>query len=72
MWLKILKQGFYAINTNTCEGFYRVQKNSVSANKLKTMQWHWNILRNELKLPLIKTVKYFMHYAIRGFTKFLK
>ena len=27
--------------------FYRIQKKSVSANKLKTMQWYWNILRKE-------------------------
>lgn len=72
MWLKILKQVFYAINTNTYEAFYRVQKTSVSANKLKTMQWQWNILRNELKLPLFKTVKYFCCYAVRGFLKLLK
>lgn len=72
MWLKILKQVFYAINTNTYEAFYRVQKTSVSANKLKTMQWQWNILRNELKLPLFKVVKYFCCYAVRGFLKLLK
>ncbi|MBQ3688597.1 MAG: glycosyltransferase family 2 protein [Bacteroidales bacterium] len=72
MWLEILKQGRYAMNTNTIEAFYRTQKQSVSGNKFKTMQWHWNILRNELKLPLFVSVKYFSHYAIKGLAKFLK
>jgi glycosyltransferase involved in cell wall biosynthesis len=72
MWLEILKQGGYAMNTNTVEAFYRTQKQSVSGNKFKTMQWHWNILRNELKLPLFVSVKYFSHYAIKGLIKFLK
>lgn len=72
MWLSILKQGFYAINTNTYEGFYRIQKKSVSANKFKTMQWHWNILRNELKLSFLNAAKYFTHYAVRAFLKFIK
>lgn len=72
MWLSILKRGFYAINTNTYEAFYRVQKSSVSGNKLKTMQWHWNILRRELNIPFFESVKYFLHYALSGFLKFIK
>lgn len=72
MYLAILKQGFYAMNTNSLEAFYRVQKSSVSANKFKTMSWHWNILRNEQKLPFFKAVKYFLHYAVKGFLKFLR
>ena len=72
MYLAILKQGFYAMNTNSFEAFYRVQKSSVSANKFKTMNWHWNILRNEQKLSFFKAVKYFLHYAVKGFLKFLR
>ena len=72
MYLEILKQGFYALNTNSLEAFYRVQKSSVSANKFKTMSWHWNILRNEQKLPFFKAAKYFLHYAVKGFLKFLR
>ena len=72
MWLEILKPGGYAINTNTIEAFYRIQKNSVSCNKLKTMMWHWNILRNEIKLPIVKAIRYFFYYAIKGIIKFLK
>lgn len=72
MWLSILKLDFYAMNTNTYEAFYRVQEKSVSANKWRTMQWHWNILHNEQKLGFVKSIKCFFHYAVRGFFKFLK
>ena len=72
MWLEILRQGFYAMNTNTYEAFYRVQSSSVSGNKFKTMQWHWHILRKELKLSILVASKYFMTYAIQGVLKKVK
>ncbi len=72
MWLEILKKGFIALNTNTCEAFYRIQKKSDSSNKLKAAHWQWNILRNELKLPFLFAVKGFCVYAVRGLLKALK
>lgn len=72
MWLSILQKGFYALNTNTVEAIYRENKFSVSGSKLKIFKWQWNILRNELKIPLLHTVKYFFRYAMRGFIKFIK
>ena len=72
MWLEILKQGFIALNTNTLEAFYRIQKKSVSSNKFKTIQWHWNILRNELKLPLWSAFLNFFSYAVNGFIKSIR
>lgn len=72
MWLEILKKGFVALNTNTCEAFYRIQATSVSSNKFKTMQWHWHILRYELHLPLFTAVVNFAFYAVSGVFKKLK
>ena len=72
MWLEILKNDFVALNTNTCEAFYRVQANSVSGNKFKTMQWHWHILRKELKLSFLKAGQFFICYAVQGVAKKLK
>ncbi len=72
MWLTILKEKFYAMNTNTCEAFYRVQKKSVSGNKFLTMQWHWHILRHELNLSLLSCIKYFIFYAFKGLLKKLR
>lgn len=72
MWLEILRQGFVALNTSTCEAFYRIQHDSVSANKLKTVRWHWHILRGELGLPLLQSVINFLSYAAKGLAKSLK
>lgn len=72
MWLEVLSRGFYAVNTNTVEAVYRENKSSVSGSKLKIFTWQWNILRNELKIPLFKAVKYFFRYAVSGVLKFLK
>ena len=71
-WLSILKQGYKAQNTNTVTALYRVSDHSVSSNKLKAMRWQWNILRNEMDLPVYKAVYYFIHYAIRAFAKAMR
>lgn len=34
--------------------------------------WQWNILRNEMDLPVYKAVYYFIHYAIRAFAKAMR
>lgn len=72
MWLEILKKGFFALNTNTVEAVYRESKSSVSGSKLKIFKWQWNILRRELKIPFLKSAKYFLRYAVSGFLKFIK
>lgn len=72
MWLSILEQGFFALNTNTIEAVYRENKSSVSGSKIKIFSWQWNILRNELKISFFKAIKYFFKYAVSGFLKFLK
>lgn len=72
MWLSILKQGFFALNTNSVEAVYRENKSSVSGSKLKIFGWQWNILRKELKISFFKAIKYFFKYAVSGFLKFLK
>lgn len=72
MWLEILKKGFYAINTNTLEGLYRVGHCSTSANKMQSALWNWNIFRNELRLPLPSALFHFCVYFVKGVMKFLK
>ena len=72
MWLEILKNGFFAVNTNTVEAVYRENKNSLSGSKLQVFKWQWNILRNVLGMPFFKAVKHFSKYAVGGVLKFLK
>jgi hypothetical protein len=72
MWISILKKGYRAQNTNTVAALYRVGRHSLSSNKLKTMSWQWNILRNEECLPIYKAAYSFIHYAVRAFFKAMK
>lgn len=72
MWLEILKKGFYAKNTNTLEGYYRISSSSTSSNKFKSAKWNWNIYKNELKLPFLKAFFHFSLYCLNGIFKFFK
>lgn len=63
-WLRILKQGHKAYGLNEMLAYYRTRQNSLSGNKLKAAGWTWNILRNEEKLGLFRSVYCFCNYAI--------
>ena len=70
MWLEILKfdKKNYSIGLKNVYAKYRVHTKSVSANKFKSMKWHWNILRGQLKLSLfasIINIFYYVFYAIK-------
>lgn len=71
MWLSILKRGFVARNTRKVVALYRVSDNSVSSRKMALLSWQWRIYRDVEKLNLIKSVYYYINYAIRGFMKSL-
>lgn len=68
-WIEILQKGYIAHNTNTIEAVYRESKNSVSSNKFVILHWQWNIYRKILKLGVLKSIYYYLHYAVRGFLK---
>jgi len=72
MWLSILKQGYIARNTNAVMALYRVQKKSLSGNKVRSAKWRWNVYRNVEKLNMIMSLYYFFHYCVRSGFKFLK
>ena len=71
MWLSILRRGFVARNTGTVTALYRVTSDSVSARKLHLLSWQWNIYRRVEKLGILKSVYYYLNYAVRGFLKSL-
>ena len=60
MWLEVLKDHGCAKCTDTIEAYYRIQNDSVSANKFKAMTWRWNILHNELRLNLFASGYYWL------------
>lgn len=72
MWLTILKQGYWAYNTNTINALYRVRKRSVSSNKLLALVWQWHIYVRIEKTGYLRAVYYFSNYALRAFIKLLK
>ena len=71
-WLRILKRGHKAHGLNDLLALYRTRQNSLSGNKLKAATWTWNILRNEEKLGLFKSLYCFTNYAfVNVFKHFL-
>ena len=70
-WTLILKDCNFAYGFNFCEAFYRNHKDSSSSNKLKMAIMTWKDYRNYHRLPLLKSLFFFSHYALNGIFKFL-
>jgi len=71
-WLLLLKVCNEAHGFVFCEAYYRYRKNSSSVNKIKMAIQTWSDYRNSYKLNLIKSLYYFLHYAINGLYKTYK
>lgn len=70
LWLDILENDVeYAINIGENLAYYRISKNSLSANKIKSAIWTWNIYRNYKKMSIIKSFIYFCSYIIKSVIK---
>ncbi|ACV39493.1 glycosyltransferase family 2 protein [Leptotrichia buccalis] len=69
LWLEIVKDvnTIYGLKENLA--YYRVLDNSRSSNKVKTAKVRWEIYRKIEKLSLLKSLYYFLHYAIRAVLK---
>lgn len=69
LWLEIAKDvnTIYGLKENLA--YYRVLDNSRSSNKVKTAKVRWEIYRKIEKLSLLKSIYYFLHYAIRAVLK---
>ena len=69
LWLEIVKdvKTIYGLKENLA--YYRVLDNSRSSNKAKTAKVRWEIYRKVEKLSLLKSVYYFLHYAVRAVLK---
>lgn len=68
-WLRILRTGVRAHNTNEVMAFYRIGTSSLSSNKLRAAKWQWNIYTKELGINKIRSFHYFLNYLVRGFSK---
>ncbi|OLQ89957.1 glycosyl transferase [Vibrio ponticus] len=70
LWLDILKKidRAYGLLEKPLAR-YRLGRNTVSSNKLSVLKYQWRIYREVEKLPLLKSLNYFRHYAYRGVTR---
>lgn len=71
-WLTILQEIHETKGMNEVLAQYRLVNNSISSNKLRAATWTWNIYFHELKLGLLKSSYYFIHYFFRSFDKYKK
>ena len=70
-WLNILKEyNIAAYGLNEVLGYYRVGKISVSSNKLESAYWTWNVYRRSQNIGILKSLYYFINYAIKGVIKY--
>lgn len=67
LWLKILKITDSAYCLDEPLAFYRIHKESLSANKLSAAKYQWKLYREIEKLNLFQSIYYFTHYTINGF-----
>lgn len=72
LWLKIFQIIGSTKGMNENLAYYRVRSNSVSSNKFTAAKYHYKVLRQVGKVPLIKAWYYFLHYALNGVFKYLK
>ena len=70
LWLKILSMGNKAYLVDRCLAMYRIRQGSVSNNKASAAFYQWKLYREIEKLSLIKSLKYFLSYALNGVIKF--
>lgn len=68
-WLSALKSGYIARSTGTITALYRIHSESVSSNKLRNISWQWNIYRNIENISLVRSLWYFISYALKGVVK---
>lgn len=66
LWLKLLKQGGYAVLLPEVLSSYRILPGSISRNKFKKAKRQWQIYRELERLPLGIAAWCFLHYAYRA------
>jgi len=69
LWLKLLKQKPFAYGINESLAFYRIVNGSRSNNKFFSAKLKWNTFRKVEKMNLLKSIYYFLFYAISGLKK---
>ncbi len=69
--LDLLKQGAACRGLEKVLTDYRVHSRGRSMNKLNAAKYRWKIYHEYLKLGYLRSVYYFVFYAVNGFRKYL-
>ena len=69
-WLDLLQNGANGMVLDETLVQYRVAQSGRSANKGKAAQGRWQIYRKHLHYGVVKSARYFMHYAMNGIKKY--
>ena len=69
-WLTLLKKVDYAYGNPEILASYRVFSTSTTGNKKKVMKPQFMVYYKVEKLGLVRSVYYFIHWAINGFLKY--
>ncbi len=68
-WLNIIKKIGNTKGILEPLAYYRVRKNSFSANKITVAKYQWKIYREIENLNIFKSMYYFIHYIYNGIKK---
>lgn len=71
LWLDILKLTPKAVGIQESLAYYRVDV-GMSSNKIEMLKWQWRLYREVEQLSIIKSLKYFLNYALKGYLKYKK
>ncbi|WP_058485669.1 glycosyltransferase family 2 protein [Defluviitalea phaphyphila] len=69
-WLNLLRNNKIAYGNDKILGYYRINSNSVSRNKIKMMKYQFNVYYNIEKLGLIRSLYYTANWAYFGLKKY--
>ncbi|MFD4122729.1 glycosyltransferase family 2 protein [Alcaligenes faecalis] len=69
MWLEVVRKAGRAYGLQEVLAAYRVSPTSLSGNKIKSLQWTWQIYRHHLKLSVVQSSYLIFHYIVKAILK---
>lgn len=69
MWLEVVRKAGRAYGLQDVLAAYRVSATSLSGNKIKSLQWTWQIYRRHLKLSVVQSSYLMFHYIVKAILK---
>lgn len=68
-WWNVLEKGYIAYGLNRCLVYYRQTPNSLTSNKIQSAKNRWYLYRKYKKFTFLKSLHYFIYYAIYAIIK---